>query len=83
MLTVEEGSMGGFGSHVLSYMALEGLLDGNLKVRPMTLPDRFQDQGAYMDQLSEAGLTGEHVASTALKLLGKSSDAILVPRTQG
>lgn len=74
--------MGGFGSHVLSYMALEGLLDGNLKVRPMTLPDRFQDQGAYDDQLSEAGLTAQHVAGTVLKLLGKSSDSLLLQRNQ-
>lgn len=78
MLTVEEGSMGGFGSHVLSFMALEGLLDGKIKVRPMTLPDRFQDQGAYDDQLSEAGLTASHIAATALRVLGKSSDAMLM-----
>ncbi|GMH36910.1 hypothetical protein BSKO_04783 [Bryopsis sp. KO-2023] len=78
MLTVEEGSMGGFGSHVLSFMALEGLLDGKIKVRPMTLPDRFQDQGAYDDQLSEAGLTASHIAVTALRVLGKSSDAMMM-----
>ncbi len=41
MITVEEGSIGGFGSHVMQFLALEGLLDGNLKFRPMTLPDRY------------------------------------------
>ncbi|CAD7699521.1 unnamed protein product [Ostreobium quekettii] len=78
MITVEEGAIGGFGSHVLSYMALEGLLDGGVKVRPMTLPDRFIEHGAYPDQLSEAGLTADHIASTALKLIGKSKDAMFL-----
>ena len=41
MVTVEEGSVGGFASHVLNYLTKEGLLDGgNLKFRSMTLPDR-------------------------------------------
>ncbi len=39
-ITVEEGAMGGFAAHVMQFLALEGLLDGNLKLRPMTLPDR-------------------------------------------
>lgn len=82
MITVEEGAIGGFGSHVLSFMALEGLLDGGVKLRPMTLPDRFIEQGAYDDQLSEAGLTASHIASTALKLLGKSKDAMFVLQQQ-
>jgi hypothetical protein len=40
MITVEEGSIGGFAAHVMQFLALEGLLDGGLKFRPMTLPDR-------------------------------------------
>lgn len=40
MLTVEEGSIGGFASHVMQFLTLSGLLDGGLKFRPMTLPDR-------------------------------------------
>ena len=43
LITVEEGSVGGFGSHVLQYLATAGLLDRGLKVRPMVLPDRFID----------------------------------------
>ncbi|CAD7696054.1 unnamed protein product [Ostreobium quekettii] len=78
MITVEEGSIGGFGSHVLSFMALEGLLDGGVKLRPMTLPDTFIDAGAYTDQLDEAGLTASHIASSALRLLGKTKDAMQV-----
>lgn len=40
MITVEEGAIGGFAAHVMQFLALEGLLDGGLKFRPMTLPDR-------------------------------------------
>lgn len=45
MITVEEGSIGGFAAHVMQFLALEGLLDGNLKFRPMTLPDRYIEHG--------------------------------------
>lgn len=78
MITAEEGSIGGFGSVVLSFLALEGLLDGNLKVRTMTLPDIFIEQGAYPDQLVKAGLTSSHIAGTALKLLGKPKEAMIM-----
>jgi 1-deoxy-D-xylulose-5-phosphate synthase len=43
LITIEEGSVGGFGSHVLQFLAMEGLLDGGLKVRPMVMPDIFMD----------------------------------------
>ena len=43
LITVEEGAIGGFASHVLQYLATAGLLDHGLKVRPMVLPDRFID----------------------------------------
>ncbi|CAG9465541.1 unnamed protein product [Pedinophyceae sp. YPF-701] len=71
VIIVEEGSIGGFGSHVLQFMALDGLLDGGLKVRPMCLPDRWIDHGAHSDQLEWAGLTPGHIASTAMSMLGK------------
>ena len=41
LLTVEEGAVGGFGSHVMQFLAWEGLLDCGLKIRPLVLPDRF------------------------------------------
>ena len=78
LITVEEGSIGGFGSVVLSFLALEGLLDGDLRVRTMTLPDKFIEQGAYSDQLTLAGLTASHIAGTALKLLGKPKEAMIM-----
>mmetsp|Transcript_12933 Transcript_12933/g.36383 ORF Transcript_12933/g.36383 Transcript_12933/m.36383 type:complete len:737 (+) Transcript_12933:138-2348(+) len=71
LITVEEGSIGGFASHVMQYMALHGLLDGKLKFRPMTLPDRWIEHGNHSDQLLEAGLTSGHLSATALQLLGK------------
>ena len=43
LITIEEGAIGGFGSHVLHYLSHAGLLDGGLKVRPMVLPDIFID----------------------------------------
>ena len=48
MITVEEGSIGGFAAHVMQFLALEGLLDGNLKFRPMTLPDRYIEHGTQV-----------------------------------
>eukprot|EP00877_Chromochloris_zofingiensis_P012791 jgi/Chrzof1/7766/Cz02g35280.t1 len=77
MITIEEGSIGGFAAHVMQFLALDGLLDGGLKFRPMTLPDRWIDHGKYEDQLAEAGLTAGHIASTALTTLGKPKDAML------
>ncbi|CAH8282886.1 unnamed protein product [Eruca vesicaria subsp. sativa] len=70
LITVEEGSIGGFGSHVVQFLALDGLLDGKLKWRPMVLPDRYIEHGSPLDQLAEAGLTASHIAATALNLIG-------------
>ena len=79
MITVEEGSVGGFGSHVLQFLSLEGLLDdGKLKVRPMCLPDRFIEHGSPAEQIAEAGLSASQVASTVLSVLGRSRDSLEV-----
>mmetsp|Transcript_6361 Transcript_6361/g.14096 ORF Transcript_6361/g.14096 Transcript_6361/m.14096 type:complete len:725 (+) Transcript_6361:161-2335(+) len=75
MISIEEGSIGGFAAHVLQFLALEGLLDGGLKFRPMTLPDYFIEHGDYRDQLAEAGLTAGHIAATALTTLGRQKEA--------
>lgn len=63
---------------VLQFLALEGLLDGGVKVRPMTLPDRFIEHGGQNDQLAEAGLTASHIAATAARLLGRSKDVAVL-----
>ena len=78
LVTVEEGSIGGFASHVLQFLALDGLLDGNLKVRPMTLPDVPIDHGNYDKQINDAGLSASHIASTALSLMGQKAEAMEV-----
>ena len=78
MITVEEGSIGGFAAHVMQFLALEGLLDGNLKFRPMTLPDRYIDHGTQHEQLSEAGLTAHHIVATAMSLFGKKKTPAVI-----
>ena len=45
LITVEEGSAGGFAAHVMQFLALDGLLDNGLKFRPMTLPDVYHRPG--------------------------------------
>lgn len=77
LITVEEGSIGGFFSHVATFLSLEGFFDKGLKIRPMTLPDKFIEHGSQNDQLAEAGLSSYHVAATAMSLLGKPKDALL------
>ncbi len=75
MITIEEGSVGGFGSHVMQLMALEGLLESGLKFRPMTLPDVFLDHDSPEVQYDRAGLTARHIVSMALKALGRAKEA--------
>jgi 1-deoxy-D-xylulose-5-phosphate synthase len=70
LITVEEGSIGGFSSQVLHALATAGLLDNGLKVRPMVLPDRFIDHDAPSLQYDEAGLNAKQIAATALAALG-------------
>jgi len=71
LITVEEGSIGGFGDHVLHYLALSGALDnGDVKVRPMVLPDSYIEAGTQTEQYDEAGLSSKFIEATALKLIG-------------
>lgn len=72
LLTIEEGSIGGFGSYVLEFLSRDGLLDskkngGNLKVRTMHLPDKFQDHGAPDKQFEEAQLTARDIVKRILQ----------------
>ncbi|XP_075514557.1 putative 1-deoxy-D-xylulose-5-phosphate synthase 2, chloroplastic [Primulina tabacum] len=75
LISVEEGSIGGFGSHVGHFLSLNGLLDGNLKWRAMVLPDRYIDHGAQNDQIEEAGLSPNHIKSTVLSLIAEPQRA--------
>ncbi|XP_074572619.1 putative 1-deoxy-D-xylulose-5-phosphate synthase 2, chloroplastic [Curcuma longa] len=76
LITVEEGSIGGFGSHVAQFLGLNGLLDGHLKLRSIFLPDRYIDHGAPKDQVEAAGLSSKDIAETVLNLLGKPKEAL-------
>ncbi|KAG8367691.1 hypothetical protein BUALT_Bualt16G0099400 [Buddleja alternifolia] len=76
LITIEEGSIGGFSSHVSHFLCLNGLLDGNLKWRAMVLPDRYIDHGAQSDQIDEAGLSPKHIAATVLSLIGEAKDSL-------
>jgi 1-deoxy-D-xylulose-5-phosphate synthase len=73
LITVEEGSIGGFGSHVLHHLATAGLLDHGLKLRPMVLPDRFLEHDTPAKQYEQAGLTAAHIVRTALAALGRDN----------
>ena len=69
LLPIEEGVSGGFGAHVLHFLATNGLLDRGPKVRPMVLPDRFLDQDKPQLQCAAAGLLARHIQVTALTAL--------------
>ena len=75
LITIEEGSIGGFGSHVLHHLAVEGLLDIGCKVRPMVLPDTYQDHDSPVKQYEEAGLQARDIVNMALKALGVEGKA--------
>jgi 1-deoxy-D-xylulose-5-phosphate synthase len=76
LITIEEGSMGGFGAHVMHFMAHDGLLDRGLKVRPMTLPDIFQDHDTPEKMYAEAGLNADGIVHTALSALGRGAEVV-------
>jgi 1-deoxy-D-xylulose-5-phosphate synthase len=71
VITIEEGAIGGFGSHVLQHLATTGQLDGGLKIRPMILPDVFLEHDSPNAQYEAAGLNARHIVATALAALGR------------
>jgi 1-deoxy-D-xylulose-5-phosphate synthase len=71
LVTVEDGAGGGFGAHVLSHMAREGLLERGIKVRTMNLPDFFVGHGSPDQQYAEARLTKGDIVTTVLAALGQ------------
>ena len=73
MITIEEGAIGGFAAHVLQFLAKDGLLDNGLKIRPMTLPDRFIAHGTPGGMYADAGMTTMDIVKTALAALGSNS----------
>ncbi|HLF59011.1 MAG TPA: transketolase C-terminal domain-containing protein, partial [Alphaproteobacteria bacterium] len=75
LITVEEGAVGGFAAHVLQFLALEGMLDTGLKIRPLTLPDRFLAHDKPQLQYDQAGLNAPQIVAAALAALGREADA--------
>jgi len=75
LITIEEGSIGGFATQVMTDLANTGLLDGGLKFRPMTLPDIFIDHEKPEIQYEQAGLTASHIVANVLAVLGRDVDA--------
>eukprot|EP00798_Chlamydomonas_sp_ICE-L_P010645 gene10645-12324_t len=78
MISIEEGAIGGFAAHVLTFLTLNASksslrtssLSSLSMFRPMTMPDRWIEGGDYKNQLAEAGLTAGHIAATAITTLG-------------
>jgi len=68
-VTIEEGSIGGLGAHVLTMASDTGLIDAGLKLRTMRLPDLFQDQDKPEAQYAQAGLDADAIVDTVLKAL--------------
>jgi 1-deoxy-D-xylulose-5-phosphate synthase len=73
LITIEEGSVGGFGSHVLEFLAREGLLDRGLKMRPLVLPDLFIEQDTPAKMYEAAGLDARGIVAAVQKGLGRKS----------
>ena len=70
LITIEEASIGGFGSHVLDFLSNEGLMEHGLKVRTLKLPDVFIDQNSPSEMYRQAGLMSADIVRTALHALG-------------
>ena len=75
LITVEEGSIGGFGSHVVQALAEFGRLDNGLKVRSMFLPDDFLDQDTPMAMYAKAGLDAHGIVAKVFGLLGRQRNS--------
>lgn len=77
LITVEEGSVGGFGSHVANFLSLSGLLDGSIKFRPMTLPDSYIDHDKPDAMYIAAGLDAQAIVDQATKALGLQKSEVI------
>ncbi|HYI91549.1 MAG TPA: 1-deoxy-D-xylulose-5-phosphate synthase [Beijerinckiaceae bacterium] len=78
LITLEEGSVGGFGSHVLQLLAERGALERGLRVRAMVLPDVFLDHDKPERQYAKAGLDAHAVVTKVFETLGQDAGALKV-----
>ncbi len=70
LITIEEGAVGGFGSHVAQLLSDEGVFDTGLKFRSMVLPDTFVDHASPAAMYAQAGLSAEDIEAKVLQVLG-------------
>ncbi|MFN3145115.1 MAG: 1-deoxy-D-xylulose-5-phosphate synthase [Paracoccaceae bacterium] len=75
LITVEEGAVGGFGSHVAQLLAEEGVFDRGLRFRSMVLPDIFIDQASPADMYAVAGMNAEDIAEKVLRVMENAPKA--------
>jgi 1-deoxy-D-xylulose-5-phosphate synthase len=75
LVTVEDGSIGGFSAQVMSFLAKHGLLDNGLKFRPIFFPDKFINHGKPEEQNIECGIDSNNIVNTVLNALGIASPA--------
>lgn len=75
-VTIEEGSIGGLGAHVLTMASDEGLIDAGLKLRTLRLPDIFQDHDKPEVQYAQAGLDADAIVESVLKALRMNSAGV-------
>ena len=75
LITLEESGIGGFGSHVATFLARNGLLDGKLKFRPLMIPDVFTEQASQAEMYAAAGLDRAGIVAAVLDALGASAEA--------
>ena len=78
LITIEEGSIGGFATQVMHYLARAGLFDKGITFRPMILPDAFLDQDKPTTQYETAELDAPHIVATALSALGHAEAAAVI-----
>ncbi len=77
VVTVEEGAVGGFGSHVMHFLVNEGLLDNGLKVRSLVLPDVWMDQAKPETMYAKAGLDAAGILKTVFAALGQDAPGVI------
>lgn len=77
VVTVEEGAVGGFGSHVMHFLVNEGLLDNGLKVRSLVLPDVWMDQAKPETMYAKAGLDSAGILKTVFAALGQDVPGVI------
>ena len=79
LITIEEGSIGGFGSHVFQMLSERGLFDKGLKIRSMILPDQFIDQDTPENMYKVAGLDAEAIEQKVIDVLNSN---VVIPKIQ-